>query len=105
MTYISEYMCMQKLSQRKKKNQPTAQIQQFNWKVLFDLLTTSFCGSSPMHHIPTRAAVVFSWPFKDHGAMGGGSVQAAFPWPQQGTAGAEESGHVGFCSSSVISGK
>lgn len=111
MSYFSGYMCMHTLSQRKKKTQPTAQIHQFNWNVMVDLLTTRFCGSSPMHWSPSHSHLSccgFSWPFRDHGVMGGGSVQATLPSPQQGTAGAEESGHVGFCNSSngaVISGK
>lgn len=103
-------MCMHTLSQRKKKTQPTAQIHQFNWKGLVDLLTTSFCPS-PMHWSPSCSHLSccgLSWLFRGHAVMGGGSVQATFPWLQQGGAGAEESGHAGFCSFSngaVISGK
>lgn len=107
--------CTHYLRGKKKK---IAQIQQFNSKVLVDLLTTRFWHSTPTwwsHSCSRLSCCGFSQPFcpswawhVDHDMMGGGGVRATLPWPHWGTAGPGESGHAGFCSSSngaVISGK
>lgn len=94
---------------RGKKN-PTAQIWQFNSKVLVDVLTACSwcsiltCWSHSRFHL---CCCVFSWLFCpswawciDRSPMGEGDVLAALPWPHKKTAGPEESGYAGFCRSS-----